>query len=70
MRARLIGGRAGWASTVHAEELVMSISLSTHLATQFDDAVGRTREALTQQGFGVLTEIDVRAEESSIPVDR
>ncbi|MGO9154216.1 DUF302 domain-containing protein [Mycobacterium sp.] len=39
----------------------MSNELSTHLATEFDDAVGRTREALTQNGFGVLTEIDVRA---------
>jgi uncharacterized protein (DUF302 family) len=39
----------------------MSISLSTHLATRFEDAVGRTREALSQQGFGVLTELDVRA---------
>ena len=27
----------------------------------FDDAVARTREALQEQGFGVLTEIDVRA---------
>lgn len=27
----------------------------------FDDAVARTREALQEQGFGVLTEIDVQA---------
>ncbi len=27
----------------------------------FDDAVVRTREALQEQGFGVLTEIDVQA---------
>ena len=27
----------------------------------FDDAVERTRTALAEQGFGVLTEIDVRA---------
>ena len=39
----------------------MSAALSTNLASRFDDAVARTREALTQHGFGVLTEIDVRA---------
>ncbi|MBF6236782.1 Uncharacterized conserved protein [Nocardia otitidiscaviarum] len=35
--------------------------LSTTLRTSFADAVERTRTALSQQGFGVLTEIDVRA---------
>ncbi|MBF6177619.1 DUF302 domain-containing protein [Nocardia otitidiscaviarum] len=35
--------------------------LSTTLHTSFADAVERTRTALSQQGFGVLTEIDVRA---------
>ena len=39
----------------------VSIALSTALHTGFDDAVARTREALAQQGFGVLTEIDVKA---------
>jgi uncharacterized protein (DUF302 family) len=39
----------------------MSIALATSLNTTFDDAVARTREALSQQGFGVLTEIDVKA---------
>jgi uncharacterized protein (DUF302 family) len=39
----------------------MDIALSTTLHTSFDDAVARTREALAEQGFGVLTEIDVRA---------
>lgn len=38
----------------------MSIALSTTLRTSFPDAVERTREALAQQGFGVLTEIDVK----------
>lgn len=36
-------------------------ALSATLHTSFDDAVERTRMALLQQGFGVLTEIDVRA---------
>jgi uncharacterized protein (DUF302 family) len=39
----------------------VSIALSTNLTTRFEDAVARTREALAQQGFGVLTEIDVKA---------
>lgn len=39
----------------------MDIALSTRLKTTFDDAVKRTREALAEQGFGVLTEIDVQA---------
>ena len=39
----------------------MTIALSTTLHTSFNDAVSRTREALAQQGFGVLTEIDMKA---------
>lgn len=39
----------------------MGIALSTTLHTSFDDAVARTREALAQKGFGVLSEIDVKA---------
>lgn len=39
----------------------MGIALSTTLDTSFDEAVRRTREALAEQGFGVLTEIDVKA---------
>ena len=39
----------------------MGISLSTTLHASFDDAAQRTREALATQGFGVLTEIDVKA---------
>lgn len=39
----------------------MSYALSTRLHTTFDDAVARTREALAAQGFGILTEIDMKA---------
>jgi len=31
------------------------------VAARFDDAAARTREALAQHGFGILTEIDVKA---------
>ncbi|WP_283606754.1 DUF302 domain-containing protein [Mycolicibacterium poriferae] len=37
----------------------MTIAIATTLHTAFDDAVRRTRDALSEQGFGVLTEIDV-----------
>ena len=39
----------------------MGIALSTSLRATFDEAVNRTREGLAQQGFGVLTEIDMKA---------
>jgi uncharacterized protein (DUF302 family) len=39
----------------------MTIALATALHTSFDDALARTRDALAAQGFGVLTEIDVKA---------
>ncbi len=39
----------------------MSYALSTTLHTTFEDAVQRTRQALADQGFGVLTEIDMKA---------
>src|SRR5690242_18068445 len=43
------------------KELGMSIALSTRLNTSFPEAVERTRNALAEQGFGVLTEIDMKA---------
>ncbi|MDV6245422.1 DUF302 domain-containing protein (plasmid) [Rhodococcus opacus] len=39
----------------------MTLALSTTLHTSFTDAVERTRKALSEQGFGVLTEIDMKA---------
>ncbi|MCV7377376.1 ABC transporter [Mycobacterium alsense] len=39
----------------------MDIAISKSLQTSFEDAVARTREALAAQGFGVLTEIDMKA---------
>lgn len=39
----------------------MALAISTTLHSTFDDAVENTRKALADQGFGVLTEIDVKA---------
>ncbi len=39
----------------------MSIAISTSLQSTFSDAVARTRDALAGQGFGALTEIDMKA---------
>ncbi len=39
----------------------MSYASSTTLRTTFEDAVERTRKALAEQGFGALTEIDMKA---------
>jgi uncharacterized protein (DUF302 family) len=39
---------------------MMNIAISAPLQTSFEDAVARTRQALAEQGFGVLTEIDVK----------
>jgi uncharacterized protein (DUF302 family) len=39
----------------------MEISLKTHVTAPFEDVVTRARSALAEQGFGVLTEIDVQA---------
>jgi uncharacterized protein (DUF302 family) len=39
----------------------MALGLSTELHASFDEAVERTTNALADQGFGVLTKIDVKA---------
>ena len=39
----------------------MSYGMTVRLETPFSDAVDRVRAALSEQGFGVLTEIDVTA---------
>lgn len=39
----------------------MSYALSTTMHTSFHDAVESTRKALAEQGFGILTEIDMKA---------
>ncbi|NNH69318.1 DUF302 domain-containing protein [Nocardia uniformis] len=39
----------------------MNLALSTTLHTDFDEALDRTRKALSEQGFGILTEIDMKA---------
>ena len=39
----------------------MTIAISTSIRSSFADAVAQTREALADQGFGVLTEIDMKA---------
>ena len=39
----------------------MTLTLSTKLHTSFGEAVEQTTQALADQGFGVLTKIDVKA---------
>ncbi|MCK0092764.1 DUF302 domain-containing protein [Rhodococcus sp. F64268] len=39
--------------------MLTTLALSTTLRTSFADAIERTRKALSEQGFGVLTGIDM-----------
>jgi uncharacterized protein (DUF302 family) len=51
-------------------ETVMSYYFSKTIEASFEDAVSRTREALQQEGFGIITEIDVQKTlKSKIDVD-
>lgn len=38
-----------------------NIGLTVHLSVPYEDAVGQATDALKAEGFGVLTEIDVKA---------
>lgn len=38
----------------------MSYYISTHVTASFDETIDRVKEALAGEGFGVLTEIDVK----------
>lgn len=48
-------------ATPHPEEYVMSYALSTTVDRPFADVLDATRAALADQGFGILTEIDLSA---------
>ena len=39
----------------------MTYTITTTLARPYDEAVSAVREALVEQGFGILTEIDLKA---------
>jgi len=39
----------------------VSYALTTTVHSSFDDTLGATRASLTDQGFGILTEIDIQA---------
>ncbi len=41
--------------------VIESIGLTVHLPIPYEQAIGRTTDALKAEGFGVLTEIDVKA---------
>lgn len=44
---------------------------STNLDTSFDDAISRVTEALRKEGFGILTDIDVKATlKAKLNIDR
>ncbi len=49
----------------------VAYSLAIDVDRDFDDVLASTRQALADEGFGVLTEIDVKATmKSKLDVDR
>lgn len=41
--------------------MTVSLSFDVHMDTTYEDAMGKVKAALKDEGFGVLTEVDVRA---------
>ena len=44
-----------------AMEKIKEYAFSTILNTSYEDAISKVKDALMEEGFGVLTEIDVKA---------
>jgi uncharacterized protein (DUF302 family) len=59
----LVGGvwRTDGATLAQLIDMSKELGFNIELPLSFEDAVPRVREALKQEGFGVLTEIDLRA---------
>jgi uncharacterized protein (DUF302 family) len=63
IRARFVQrrSRTGGATLAQHGHMAKELGFNVELRLSFEDAVTRVREALKQEGFGVLTEIDLRA---------
>lgn len=61
VRAKAVPARDDARTQYHCEEHTMSYGITTRVHRPFDDTVGAVREALAEQGFGILTEIDMAA---------
>ncbi len=53
--------KSGFPAQLRKDEATMRYAMSVAVDQPFDEAVRRVRTALADQGFGVLTEIDVAA---------